>query len=147
MKILIDSREQKPWSFADHETEPATLTAGDYSLAGLQELIAIERKELSDIIGCITSGRDRFKRELLRLRSYRCKAVILECSMNDIINHNYRSKVTPASVIGSIASWQTRYSVPFIFAGNRTNANGYCLSMMRNYTSQIKEVIKAIEQH
>lgn len=41
--ILIDSREQLPWDFITPVTFGA-LPYGDYSVAGLEHLIAIERK-------------------------------------------------------------------------------------------------------
>ena len=52
MKIIIDTREQAPFTFR-HErmgatTEPGTLAVGDYSLAGLEDRVAVERKSLPD---------------------------------------------------------------------------------------------------
>ena len=52
MRILIDSREQAPFTFPDYDVdpEPATLPAGDYSLAGFQDRTAIERNSLMHMI-------------------------------------------------------------------------------------------------
>lgn len=52
MRILIDTREQQPFSFTRYEvaTEPATLPVGDYSLPGFEDWAAIERKSLEDLI-------------------------------------------------------------------------------------------------
>lgn len=72
--IAVDTREQAPYRFAGEPVASATLAAGDYSLAGLEHLIAVERKELGDLVGCMTHDRDRFKRELQRLRAYRYRA-------------------------------------------------------------------------
>ena len=64
MKILIDSREQNPYSFSGFDVEPITtaLPSGDYSLPGFTDRVAVERKELNDLLGCLTHDRDRFKR-------------------------------------------------------------------------------------
>jgi ERCC4-type nuclease len=42
--IVIDSREQEPLSFTRLRSVVGTLTSGDYSVAGLEELFAVERK-------------------------------------------------------------------------------------------------------
>ena len=71
LKIICDSREQNGYAFSaypDVMATTGTLTTGDYSLAGFTDKVAIERKELSDLIGCLTHDRDRFTRELERLR-------------------------------------------------------------------------------
>ena len=47
--IIIDTREQIPWEFRDLPTEPGTLDTGDYSVSGLEHLIAVERKSLDDL--------------------------------------------------------------------------------------------------
>ena len=53
--IVIDSREQKPFRFSPGiETVTAALKAADYSLLGLEDDVAIERKSLSDLLGSIT---------------------------------------------------------------------------------------------
>lgn len=64
MRLIIDSREQAPYDFAtyDVDTEPGTLHTGDYSLAGFEDRVAIERKSLDDLIACLCVGRERFER-------------------------------------------------------------------------------------
>lgn len=141
--VKIDTREQAAWNFpADVQTEPGTLQAGDYTLKGLEELITIERKELGDLVSCVTGERDRFKRELLRLRSYRCKCVIVEAALSDVIEHRYRALTTPESIIGSVASWQSRYDVSFVWAGDRAGAARYALATFRTFYNQFREYIK-----
>ena len=62
MKILIDTREQAPFTFQgyDVDPEPATLPVGDYSLVGFEDRAAVERKSLDDLVGCLmgSNGRD-----------------------------------------------------------------------------------------
>lgn len=59
--VIIDTREQLPYNFTFESTR-ATLKTGDYSLAGLESVVSIERKSLDDFVGCITTGRDRFEK-------------------------------------------------------------------------------------
>ncbi len=69
--ITVDSREQHPYDFqgitaAGRPVEVTTITAGlksgDYSIAGYEDAVAVERKSLSDLYGTLTSGRDRFRK-------------------------------------------------------------------------------------
>jgi hypothetical protein len=64
---VVDSREQRPLDLAPLRTVPGTLTTGDYSVCGLEHVVAIERKGLSDLLSCIGGERARFEREIARL--------------------------------------------------------------------------------
>jgi ERCC4-type nuclease len=58
--IVIDSREQTPLPFSKLKTQAGTLLTGDYSVAGLENLFAVERKSISDLVGCcIGQNRER----------------------------------------------------------------------------------------
>ena len=45
LKIIIDTREQKPWEFPGHTTAVQKLDTGDYSVEGLEDILCIERKQ------------------------------------------------------------------------------------------------------
>jgi len=143
MLILVDTREQTPFALpAGIRANRATLATGDYSLAGLETLVAVERKSLPDLVACIGPERERFKRELLRLRSYRCRAVIVEAALAEVMAHKYRSNIKPAAVLGSVASWQTRFDVPFVWAGS--HGAEFLLAMFRNFLRQVRELTEAV---
>ena len=144
LKIVIDSREQAPYAFAGHQTEAGTLQTGDYSLAGLEHLISVERKELGDFLGCLTHGRDRFKRELQRLRGWRFRCIVIEATMGDILAHKYRSQIAPAAVVGALASWQARYETPFILAGDRAGGEAFTLAFLSNVHRQLAEFVATL---
>ena len=98
MRILIDSREQLPFTFERYqaETEQATLPVADYSLPSFEDRVAIERKELNDIIACLMNGnRERFERELAKLRFYDLAAVVVEASLEDVSEGRFRSEMKP----------------------------------------------------
>ena len=70
--IVIDTREQAPLVFSQLQSVRGTLTTGDYSIQGLQELFSVERKSVGDLVGCcMGENRERFERELHRLRGFR----------------------------------------------------------------------------
>lgn len=121
--ILIDTREQRPFAFdtipADAEaggglwqvpTERHTLASGDYSLAGHELKVAVERKSLADLYSTISQGRARFVRELERLAAFDFAAVVIEADWTAIIDKPpRRSKLPPRIVYRSILAWQQRY--------------------------------------
>jgi ERCC4-type nuclease len=142
MKIIIDTREQAFFDFSGFqaETERATLPAGDYSLPGFEDRVAIERKELNDLIACLMNGnRERFERELGKLRYYELAAVVVEASLEDVSKGRYRSDMSAHSALQSIFAFQVRYRVPFIFAGSRTAAQYVTFSLLEKYLGEIEK--------
>ena len=129
MIIIIDTREQLPLDFSiypDVNVERATLKTGDYSLKGYENQITIERKSLSDFVGCVGFGRERFKKELERMRDYDFSAVIIESSLSMIISEiwqykNLMSKMRYGHILGAISAWRVEFNVHFILAENRIN--------------------------
>lgn len=134
MKIIIDTREQKPFTFAGYPciTETATLTSGDYSLEGFTHRIAVERKELNDLMGCLSSGRDRFKRELQRLSGYQSAVIVVESPFSSVTKGSYRSKLNPASATQSIISMMGEYRIQFWFAESRESAEAFTFDWLRH---------------
>lgn len=143
MRILIDTREQIPFSFTRFsgvETRRATLPAGDYSLPGFEDRIAIERKELNDLTNCLVDGnRERFERELSKLRFYDLVAVVIEASLEDVSKGRYRSEMKPHAALQSIFAFQVRYRVPFIWASNRAGAEYATYSLLEKYLAEIEK--------
>lgn len=113
--VLIDTREQTPLRFAPDlgvDCGAATLPAGDYSVRGYTALIALERKSVSDLIGTLTRGRERFEAELDLLTQFRWKAILVEGRRGDVEAGIYRSLATPQSIIGSLRAIWMRWGVP-----------------------------------
>lgn len=125
MQIIVDTREQTPWTFEDQpeiSTHRAMLKAGDYSVRGLEERVAIERKSVDDWTGTVLRDRARFYRELELLRGYAFACVIVEASVRDIMAGRYKSEARPAAVLGFIAEVTVAQRVPVILAGGRAEA-------------------------
>jgi ERCC4-type nuclease len=113
----VDTREQQPLDLTPLQVVTATLTTGDYSVQGLEHIVAIERKSLPDLIGCVGVERDRFDREAQRLLAYPVRALVVEATWPDIEAGDWRSKVTPAAALGSLLGWIAA-GLPVIMAGD-----------------------------
>ncbi len=113
--IIIDTREQDPLPFRRLPSVRSSLMTGDYSIIGLQDLFTVERKTIGDLVGCVASGRERFERELHRLRGFMFKRLLVVGTRDDIKKGSFRSRVKPSSVLHSLAAWEARYNLPVVF--------------------------------
>ncbi len=118
---IIDTREQLPWDLAPLKSMRGTLPTGDYSVMGLQHEIAIERKSLPDLLGCIGQHRDRFDAEVQRLKAYPCRAIIVEAPWSALERGEWRNKVSPGAAMGSVLGW-IAHGMPIIFADDAAGA-------------------------
>lgn len=151
MKIIVDTREQNPFTFsgawyADKhvETMPGTLSVGDYSLAGLTDRVAVERKELGDLVQCLGRERDRFERELMRAAALDAFAVVIEAPWSDLAGGRYRSQLNPHSACQSILAFAGRYRIPFLFAGTRQAAEYMAWGFLKQYLQGARRRYEAI---
>lgn len=124
LTALIDTREQSPLDLSPLRVETVTLTTGDYSVRGLEHVIAIERKSLPDLLGCVGQHRLRFDREVARLMGYPVRAIVVESTWREIESGEYRSQVTPSATIGSLLGWIAA-GVPILMAGDHERAGVY----------------------
>ena len=102
---IIDTREQLPLDLTPLRVVRGTLTTGDYSVVGMENIVSLERKSLDDLLGCIGSDRERFDREVQRLLAYPVRALLVESGWQHLERGGWRSKVTPAAAIGSCLGW------------------------------------------
>jgi hypothetical protein len=138
MKIIVDSREQAPFAFSHAKyagtvVEAGTLDTGDYSLAGLVDRVAVERKSLPDLVVCLGRERERFERELQRAAALDSFCVVIEAAWGELAGGKYRSQMNPHSACQSVLAFACRYRVPFLFAGSRAGAEYACWGFLRQY--------------
>jgi len=138
--VYVDSREKIPWDFSDVNCEISTLTTGDYTVAGLQDKLCIERKKsVSELSSNIVL--DRFYKELGRMQSYRYKYIICEFSFGDIVNfpmgsdvpkHLWRKlRVGSKFIIKKVCDIMVEYNVPFIFGNTPFGARSIAFNIMK----------------
>lgn len=102
---LVDTREQTPLTMDPLRTEKATLTTGDYSIRELEHHVAIERKSLSDLIGCVGRERERFDREVKRLLAYPVRCLVIESTWSAMEMGEWRGNIRPTQVLGALSGW------------------------------------------
>lgn len=133
IKIVIDTREQRPYRFS-HPTVMAPLQTGDYSLLGFTDRVVVERKSTEDLVSCLKGeNRKRFERELQRSQRLDYFALVIESSLSDLAAGAYRSEMSPASVVQSIIALSVRYRVPVFFAESREMGARITESILRKY--------------
>lgn len=143
--VVVDTREQMPFEFIGYPatTKRSALPTGDYSISGFTDRLCIERKSLGDLASCMTIGRERFERELERMREFECAAVVVEEPLTNIQKGNYRSHLKVQSFFQSILSMTFRYKVPFFFGQKRSHAQNITFNCLRHfYNHQLPDNMK-----
>ena len=130
--IIIDTREQEPYTF-DPRLAGAVrraLPAGDYSVEGLEQCVAVERKTLDDFVSTVIHARQRFRDELRRLAEYGAACVVVEAGVADVLLRHYRGEAHPNAVLGNALSIILDFRVPVFFCGNRQAACQFVLAYL-----------------
>lgn len=154
ISITIDTREQTPWSFPVEvaTVRVGTLKTGDYALTG-DDGFAVERKSLDDFVGTISTGWERFKRELERMdhNGFRCKPIIVEADFENCCfrerakgikspDHNHY-QLTPAFIGRRIAELTYTYRCSVLFAGYPDLAAALCAKLLTQRRAEIDKLI------
>lgn len=143
--IVIDTREQAPLPIRRLPVVRAELQTGDYSTVGMETLFAVERKSVLDLVACcMGENRERFERELHRLRGFRFKRLLIVGSREEIEAGAYRSTIRPASVLASLAAWECRYDVPPVFAPTQEAAAARVESWAWWFTREAVETVNGL---
>lgn len=149
-KIIIDTREQQPLFIDGMEDKHCifargTLETGDYAADGYPTLVIVERKkDGKELYGNIAQKfkRERFYREIERMRAYRVKYIIIQQSYEEFLNpanwyplSRKRAIVGMAMVESTLIYLHATEGINFIFSG-------------RNSGRLVKRIIlKSIEYH
>jgi hypothetical protein len=96
-----------------------------------------ERKNPEDFASSLTAGRERFDREVQRLRAYSFRAIIVEADLDYFISGRCRSRIHVNSILGSICSMHARYGVPTIFAHDPATAGRMIAGILRRLEEQL----------
>ena len=161
MTVLVDSREQDTdrarWRYASIglPVERCTLDYGDYSYnATLPDgrqiydtaericpSVSIERKmNLDELAACFSTSRDRFEREFERAKAAAAQMWLLVegGSWEGVYDHKYKSRMTSASLAGSIFAFCDRYNLRLIFCTERTTGRIVRGILTRNLEDRLK---------
>lgn len=130
--IYIDTREQKPFIF-NMASEVRTLKFGDYGFShpSYDGKLYFERKSISDFIGTLSAGYERFCREIEKASEAKANLVIIvEESLSNALSFNYlphvykkATKVNPEFIFHNVRELIQKYPhVQFLFAKGRTES-------------------------
>ena len=123
--VLVDTRERTPWPLrASHPNwvggeRRVALKTGDYTVEGMERLLCLERKSLTDLVACTVTCRRRFLTACGRLARFRWKAILIEAALEDIKSgfevSDIPSEVHPNAVCGMLDAVEARFGIPVIY--------------------------------
>ena len=121
--VLVDTREQYPFDFSRFpnwisDEKRQALKAGDYSVEGMETLLVLERKTLTDLITTLIQQRSRFFKICEQMSKYRWRAVLIEASYEDIkspYDEEYNTSAHPNAVSGTLDALEARFGIPVIY--------------------------------
>lgn len=147
VKLIIDTREPWPHPWRTHFPDDIELVrdgleTGDMALA-CNPGVVIERKSVSDFLGSITAGRERFEAELKRSRRLDFMAVIVEGTMLDCMDD--RGGMSTESLLGTVAAISRRYC-PVLFAGTQGLAARLAVRILRQPVDEANRLVKAVKK-
>lgn len=116
--LLVDTREQNPpdcsrfagW-FAGIERK--ALPLGDYSVAGLEDVCVVERKDLADLVHSLTTDRSVFVSRLRRMTTHPHRLLVITAALSQVKSRYPFSTVDPNRVLQSLIAVLAGMGVPF----------------------------------
>jgi ERCC4-type nuclease len=90
LTVLVDSREKMPFDLVDGDkviaSETVCLATGDYTIKDIDPLwLCVERKSgVQELYNCFTNQRDRFFRQVERMKSFKYQFLVVECDAGDV---------------------------------------------------------------
>ncbi len=117
--VIVDTREQNPFSFARFRgwfagVEKRPLRIGDYSLAGLEEVCTVERKDLSDLVHSFTVERPVFVDRLRQMIRYPQRLLVITAALSQVKSRYSYSNVSPNKITQSLVAVLAGLQVPFL---------------------------------
>ena len=118
------------------------LSVGDYSVSPYEDTgLMIERKTMADFVSSFATGkkdkaikrRDEFRAMWERARKVKCKYLMVEGVITDILSQNFRSEFNPNSLMGSLMSWSIRYGFSFFFVRDENEGQSCVYWLCREF--------------
>jgi ERCC4-type nuclease len=134
-QIVIDTREQAEYSF-DCDIVRRKLDAGDYSVAGFEHRVAVERKSLSDFVHTVIHDATRFAAELQKLAGMDAAGVVVEANLDDVLRGRHEDvlrSVAPQAVLGAALHIALHWGVPVYWCGSRQAACAFTDAYLRMF--------------
>ncbi len=121
--VLVDTREQNPFQFGRFKEwfagiEHKALKLGDYSVAGMEELCVVERKDLPDLVRSFTKDRAVFISRLRLMSHYPHRLLVITCSWSEVKSKYEFSYLSANQITQSLIATLTGLNVPFVCTDN-----------------------------
>lgn len=124
--LLCDSREQSPLDFSGQEgidkVEDIGLPFGDYTamIDGHQVPVCFERKSIADLWGTMTSGYERFRREIQKAKDVGHKLILItEGTYSDVARGFDRSEFSGESMLKKLHTLYVKYDLEWFPCDSR----------------------------
>ena len=125
------------------------LKDGDYSIEGYEHLFAIERKQMSDLMGYI--GKERVARTMPKMLRFRemvrnggFVALVIEASEQDVLAGYLLSKLHPEHIRMALVSFEVRYGVRVMYQKDRRHLGRWVLDRGMKFYQIQKELEQGI---
>jgi ERCC4-type nuclease len=117
--ILVDTREQSPFDFSRFEgwfagIEKKPLKLGNYSVAGLEDVCVVERKDLPDLIHSLTADRSVFVNRLRRMSRYPHRLLVITAAVSQVKSPYPHGGTNPNRITQSLIAVLAGLQVPFL---------------------------------
>jgi hypothetical protein len=117
--VAVDTREQNPFDFSRFKgwfsgVERRALKLGDYSIAGLEDVCVVERKDLADLVRSFTVERQVFVDRLRRMSHYPHRLLIVTAALSQVKSPYPNSAAKPNQITQSLIAVLTGLQVPFL---------------------------------
>jgi ERCC4-type nuclease len=121
--VLMDTREQNPFDFSRFTgwfsgVEKKALPLGDYSVAGLENVCVVERKNLDDLVHSFTVERSVFVDRLRRMSAYPHRLLVITSTLSEIKSPYPYSGINPNRIVQSLIASLAGLGVPFATTEN-----------------------------
>jgi ERCC4-type nuclease len=121
--LLVDTREQNPLDFSRFEgwfagIEKKPLKLGDYSVAGLEDVCVVERKDLPDLIRSLTVERSALVNSLRRISRYPHRLLVITAALSQLKSPNPHGSTNPNRITQSLIVVLARLQIPSLMYGN-----------------------------
>jgi hypothetical protein len=128
--IIKDTREKQSWQFNKTQycagMEIDTLTTGDFTIRGLENILSLERKASTSEIATNLFEK-RFYNELKRGQQLKYFFIVCEFTLEDVINFPYNStipnrfwkklRMNSGLMLKKLLEIEIKYNAKIIFAG------------------------------
>lgn len=119
--IIKDTREKTGYNFRRSPTcagmEVSKLDTGDYSIKGMEHIVCVERKSISDLYLSLGKNKERFMREVDRMQEIPYRFIVIDGTLDETMKGNRFSKLTSKYISSFLFKLQLIYGIHVLFLG------------------------------